>query len=253
MKTSFFILLLLLASCSKNADKTQQNTVHPPDKEPVTEESATIPGDFIIKNYSSDAVQLYLRELQQNVQHKNYNTPEIDSQHLTSTLKLLQTVYELNTPETKYIFNTRKVHARHCFSTSSILLKVDTTQPEIKQLAARKIPTGNRMLDNILSKYQFDSVRLVYGYPQFNWLTINTTQSLNTIPIVDELKQLPFILTAERNGGCIDGDDIVLAREQDAVKIIFSEGGGDCPAGCTFRKYWDFRVKNGVAVYLGAH
>ncbi|MBO9594288.1 MAG: hypothetical protein J7599_15390 [Niabella sp.] len=227
------------------------NACQKPAHTDLDHENAVLAGEFITKNYSGDAIQLYLRELRQNTQHKNYNNPAIDSQELVSMLKIFQAVYDLNTPETKYIFNTRKLHSKHCFSTGSIILKVDTAQPEIKQLAAGKIPTGNPDLDKILLKYQFDSVRLAYGYPQITWLTINTAQRLNTIPIVNELKQVPSILIAEQNGGCIDGDDIAFSKEQGGVKITFSEGGGDCPSGCTFRKYWDFRVKNGIATYLG--
>lgn len=238
------LFVLFVAALANACQKPTQADLNP--------ENAVIAGDFITKNYSSDAVQLYLRDVQ-NAQHNNHNNPAIDSQQLAFTLKIFQAVYDLNTPETQYIFNTRKIHSRHCFSAGSILLKVDTAQPEIKQLAAGKIPTGNPVLDNILLKYQFDSVRLAYGYPQFNWLSINTSKLLNTLPILNELKQIPSILIAEQNGGCLDGDNIVLLKEQEAIKITFSEGGGDCPAGCTFRKYWDFRVKNGTATYLGTH
>lgn len=232
------LFILLISACSKSSG--------PVIKDIVVE-------DYIRNNYYDDAIQLYLREISQNKQSSAYNTAEIDTAKVFDILQLLQAVHSLNTEETKYIFENRKIHALQCIGTHSIALEVDTEQSGIKQLAKGIIPTCNAPLDTILIKYGFNSVHLSYGYPNFNWLSINTLKTLNLYPVIEDLKKISFIMFAENNGGCFDGDNIKLIQENNSVKIVFSQGDGDCPAGCIIRKYWEYRIKNGIATYLGSY
>lgn len=163
----------------------------------------------------------------------------------------MQSVYNLNTAETDYIFNTRKIHTKFCYGTSYIILKVDTNKPDIKNLAAGIIPTGNSQLDDILNAYGFAEVDLEYGYPDFNWLGIITPQKLNLIPVVSKLKTISSFSIVETGAGCFDGNDITITTTNGQANINFSEGGGDCPSGCTYRKTWKFSVSNGIAKYIG--
>lgn len=72
------------------------------------------------------------------------------------------------------------------------------------------------------------------------------------IPVEKDFNNLPSILIAEFNKGCIgDGNNITLERKDDDSAIItFSIGSGDCPAGCIYHKYWEFEVVNGIAKFI---
>ena len=71
------------------------------------------------------------------------------------------------------------------------------------------------------------------------------------IPVENEFADVESIVVAEFNKGCIgDGNTITLTRNEDSAIITFSIGSGDCPAGCIYHKYWEFKVSNGVATFV---
>ncbi len=207
---------------------------------------------FIINNYYYDAKLLYSAEIYQDSTHFNRNNPIIDTSEITKILKIIQTVYNLNSPESETVFNTYKIHARLCTSFNSIYLKVQTNLPEIMNLSKGIIPTGNQQLDRLLDTYKFDSVRTFHSYPNFPWLTIFSKGEYNLLPIVSKFNKVPsIILTDWENGPCIgDGNTFSLTRFKDFAQIIFSIGDGDCPAGCIYHKYWEFQVKDNKAIFI---
>lgn len=208
-------------------------------------------GNFIIENYSNDAKQLYYEEILSNENHFNYNNPILDTVEVNNILKIIQAVYNSNSSYRNEVFNDYSIHTRYCNSLNSIILKVQTSSSEIVNLVNGIIPTGNTELDNILQTYEFDSLSTSYSYPNFPWLTIYTSKEYNMIPIAEELNNIPSIVLAEMNNGCIgDGNNISLKRSGDYAIITFSIGSGDCPAGCIYHKYWEFKVVNDYAEFL---
>ena len=232
MRTFIFSLIIVLTFVSCSDDNSHEG------------DNCTI-SEFIIENYRDDAVQLYLHEIHNNPNHPNYNIVDIDESEVNQILSIIQSVYNLNIPERDTVFEVYDIPARLCYATSYLQLKVDPQNSAIQNLAANQIPTGNQALDSFLNTYGFDSVDLSYDYPQFPWLSIISTQELNLLPLEDEVTNLEGILMAEMNAGCVgDGNTIQIDREQSPTKITFSIGEGDCPAGCIYKKFWEFSVDN---------
>lgn len=232
-----FFLLITAASCEKELPLN-------PDNVPI--------GAFIKDNYLDDARQLYLREILEDPTHPNYNEAVLDTNEINEILGIFQLVYNLKSPVRDTVYDIYKIHALPCYGLQSIVLKVDVTAPEIIHLANGQIPTGNNSLDNILIKYEFDSVRLSYSYPDFPWLSINTKSSFNLKPIIKAIEEVPSVIMAENNGGCFDGNDINLERNSNKATISFSIGRGDCPAGCIYRRSWIFHIENNRVEYIKA-
>jgi hypothetical protein len=207
---------------------------------------------FIKNNYSRDAKLLYCLEIVHDSTHFNRNNPVIDTSEVSEILKIIQAVYDLNTEESRIVFDTYKIHSRICLAFNNIYLKVQTDQPAIVNLSKEIIPTGNQQLDAILGTYGFDSVRTFNGYPGFPWLTIYSKNEYNLLPIVSMFRKIPSILLTDwEEGSCIgDGSTISLTRFKDSAKIIFGIGNGDCPAGCIYHKYWEFEVKESKATFI---
>ncbi len=202
---------------------------------------------YIQEAYFDDAVELYIREILANPKHFNYNNPELDEMELNKILSVFQAVRNLQIPETDTVFNFYNIHALKCNGTKSIVMHVNTEAPEIIRLANGEIPTGNEQLDYLLETYKFDSVHTSYSYPKFAWLSVNTDNTYNLLPIIKEFEKIPSIVLAENNGGCFDGNNIKLERGNNKTTIDFSIGRGDCPAGCIYRKHWVFEVQYGLA------
>jgi len=204
-----------------------------------------------IEDYYADAKQLYFDEIIKNDNHPNFNNPELDEKEIDKIFKIIQAVYNSNSLERDTVFDIYRIHGFYCYSFNSIFLNVNAELPSIKNLSQGIIPTGDEMLDNVLAAYSFDSVRVYYTYPRFPWLTVFTKKEYNMIPVAKEFNELESVLLADFDKGCMgDGNTITLIRDEDSATITFSIGRGDCPAGCIYRRYWEFKVSGGVAEFI---
>lgn len=186
--------------------------------------------------------------------HPNRNNPVLNQNEIEKILKIIQAVYNSDSPARDSVFNKYEIHARYCYSFNSVSLRVKPNEPGVVKLAKDEIPTGEESLDEVLNRYSLDSVKTAYSYPDFPWLTIFTSEEYNMIPISKELEKIPSIEIAEFSRGCIgDGSNISLIRNKSSAIITFSIGHGDCPAGCIYHKYWEFIVKNGEAKFVRAY
>lgn len=240
MNRIIYFLIILTLSCEIGDEPIEYNEI---ELKP-----------FIINNYTDDAKQLYMHEIFNNVNHSNYDNPELDNNEVDKILKIIQLVYDSNSVARDSVFDIHKIHARYCYSFNSIMLKVNAELPEIKKLSNNIFPTGNADLDKILSKYKIDSVKTAYSYPKFNWLTVYTKNEYNVMPIANELDNLSSILIADFNKGCVGGGNTInLHRNDSMATITFSIGWGDCPAGCIYHKYWEFKVTNKRAEFIRSY
>ncbi|UCS92336.1 hypothetical protein KZP23_16735 [Echinicola marina] len=244
MKTYFYLLILsiLMFSCIDNN----------PDEESIY--NGIMVEDYILENYYDDAVQLYLEEIYTNEGHFNYNKHELQESEIQKILKIIQAVYNLDVPERDTVFNIHGIHGYYCNSYNSLTIKVDPSLPEMEKLSNDVIPTGNSTLDELLEKYDYDSTRTSYSYPDFPWMTIFFKGTYNMLPIGNEFEQLDGILDVSGFRGCVgDGNTIEVFRGRSSAKIVFSIGWGDCPAGCIHYRYWEFEVRNGMAKFLKSY
>lgn len=206
---------------------------------------------FIVENYTNDVKLLYFDEVFSDSTHINFSNPVLDTTQYTQILKIIQAVYNLDSPERDLVFLTHNIHARYCYSFNSFYMKVNPEASEIQNLVNGIIPTGNEMLDNLLTVYQIDSVRTSYSYPTFPWFSLFSSEEYNMIPIAKQFEETEPVLLAEINYGCAgDGNTILLNRKNDKqATITFSVGSGDCPSGCINRKSWEFEVINNRALF----
>jgi len=237
-----FIITVSLSSCEKEPE-----TVLSHDQIKL---DAVKLDPFIVTNYYKDAKLLYVNEIFQDSSHFNRNNPVLDTSEITQVLKIIQTVYDLNSLESKDIFDVHKIHPRICINLNYIWLEVQTTAPEIINLSKGIIPTGNPNLDKLLSTYEFKSVKPLLI---INSLLIYFEKEYNLIPIANEFLKIPSIISNIWDSCAGDGNDIKLTRYQESAKIIFSIGEGDCPVGCLYHKYWEFQVANNKAIFLRSY
>ncbi len=244
MKKLFYFAtaFLFLFSCTKNSPK------NPPPCRNI------IPIDtFIANHYTDDSKDLYLSEIYNDSSHFNFNNPVLDPVELQDVLGIIQAVYNLQSTESKAVFNQYKIHSRLCNLSHTVSIGVNVSATEIINLANNKIPTGNVLLDNILSTYHFDSVSHMFSIydSTLPYLRIYTPNIYNLNPIINQLKTISTITMSEIGGRCYgDGDRIIMNRYTDSTLIDFSYGWGDCPSGCMSRYGWLFKVKCGVASFV---
>ena len=244
MKRIFLLplILIFLFSCDK----------YEPD--PIAESPNFLLDTFIVNNYKYDAIQLYLEDVSSDTTNPQYNNPELDSTKIDEILKIIQAVYNVNSIVRDTIFNIYQIHKTFCYSYNHISLKVDTNSPEISNMVNGIIPTGDVDLDYLLTTFRFDSIRTFYGYPDFPWLTLFSKGEYNMIPVGSMFNQIPSIIIADVAEGCFPGAEgvtnISYTKYSNYSTIIFSQGFGDCPAGCFYHERWEFEVSNNKAEFI---
>ena len=233
MKTtlySSFALIIVFCSCEKQ-------------QEPLIDLASVQLDTFIVNHYTKDAKLLYYNEIYSDINHINRNNPTFDASEINNILKLFQVVYNLDSPESKAVFQTHKIHVFCGFSFNQIDLRVDPNLPDIKNMINKTLPTGNQTLDSLLTTCKFDSIVKDRSYPECTWFNLYSREELNMIPVVKRFNENPSINLAvivNRCGG--DGPTINLTRTDNSAILTFIYAWGDCPAGCGNAKYWEFKI-----------
>jgi hypothetical protein len=121
-----------------------------------------------------------------------------------------------------------------------------------------RLRTGNSMLDALLAQFELSGVRLaIRATPEdpasWYWLTFDgPIQTARLAAAMMDL-QIADIMHAEPNSIFGDGDDIRATQTGSDWTIVFIDGEGDCPAGCTNRTRTRVLVDSaGQAHLLGA-
>ncbi|MEA1986820.1 MAG: hypothetical protein U9N76_04970 [Candidatus Marinimicrobia bacterium] len=203
--------------------------------------------DSVLYNYYDDAMELYFREIKSDSTHPNFNNPIFDTTEIEKKLKIIQAVYDSDSPQRNIVFETYDIHASTSLDFKSILASVDTGATEIKNLINGNIPTGNDDLDSILIEFHFDSIYAFHIIPS---IVLYSSEKYNMLPIIEQLENIPSIIYAEPNYYNGDGNNITLNSDANSPKITFSHGYGDCPSGCINRDYWEFQIIGSEAEFI---
>ncbi|MCK4412542.1 MAG: hypothetical protein KAY32_03255 [Candidatus Eisenbacteria sp.] len=100
------------------------------------------------------------------------------------------------------------------------------------------LTVGDAYLDSLSAMFRLVGIEELFS----DWFLLTFAHSLN-IPYVAELYDRSFpIIYAEPNYTIGDGDRIYLFNKSNVWHLVFSEGGGDCPSGCTWRTYYYLEV-----------
>ena len=208
----------------------------------IVPSSCTAP-DSIIKKYKEDADRLAVRKFYR----RNYlekDTVLIPKAHSDTVLNALLAVYNATSiPARDTVTGIYKVHTSRNLTLNQIELGADSSQPWMHQLKLGIIPTGTAPIDSFLFHYHFDTV--VHYYPNFinkDVVLLGTDSNYNIKPLIPIANTLQGVIQAYEAPLFGDGNDITDSIFSDHIELVYSVGWGDCPAGCTFRRYWKFNV-----------
>lgn len=134
-----------------------------------------------------------------------------------------------------------RIRARADFVPRDLLVTVNPGTPWIADWKNGTLATGETALDALLAEYGITSVRLLADYGDGGaTLVLRFGQTLNMKALKDLVQAAsPRITAAEPNGIAGDGDNITFRNTGGVKTYTFSQGWGDCPAGCIDRHYWD--------------
>jgi hypothetical protein len=207
-------------------------------------QSSCIAADSILARYQDDADRLTLRKIYR--QGLTYiDSVTIPQSHADTVLNALIAVYNATTlPARDSVVSIFDIHTFPEPILNGFNIAADSTLQWMQQLKLGNIPTGYAAIDNVIATYDL-SVQsyLTFGnsYPWHD-VVFTSDNNYNFQPLTADLTTIPGVYASEPNSSIGDGNNISDSVYIDHVELIYSHGWGDCPSGCTARRFWKFNV-----------
>ncbi len=219
-------------------------------------QSSCIATDSILARYQDDADRLTLRKIYR--QGLTYiDSVTIPQSHADTVLNALIAVYNATTlPARDTVVSIFDIHTFPEPILNGFNIAADSTLPWMQQLKLGNIPTGYATIDNVIATYGLNvQSYLTFGnsYPWHN-VVFTSDNNYNFMALTADLATIPGVYESEPNFAFGDGNNISDSIYNDHVELIFSLGWGDCPSGCTARRFWKFNVYYDCSVeYVGSY
>ena len=200
--------------------------------------------------YREDATRLALRDLL-NGGFTEITIPNEPVQLYYDALVLVYNATILPARDT--VADVYRIHTFPSPTTRSLLLELFGTEAWVQRLARREVPTGEPTVDSLLARYAL-SVGSVYTMHDGDILiTLGPPQPLNVQALALLFRGITGVRFSEPNGFFGDGNNIAGSVSESRVLLDYSVGSGDCPSGCTGRRFYHFAAHpDGTVEYLGA-
>lgn len=213
----------------------------------------TLP-DSVRAAYAEDAGRLALRRLQTTLDPA-IDQIELPADLVASLYDALARVY--NATELAARDSVVTVYHIHTFPIPDVM-RLDLTLAGAADwtLAWKRGErlTGNPAVDSLMVRWDLGLDRF-YDLTSldFDLATLHAAAPLNMFALATQFAPIAGVLHAEPTSWVGDGNDITAIQESEAWVLDYSAGLGDCPAGCTERRFWTFRVAgDGSVAFLGA-
>jgi len=200
--------------------------------------------DSIIKKYKADADRLALQEIYQK-SLSYVDSIEIPQEHSDSMLNALIAVYNASSiPEADTIVKIFNIHTFPDPIINTIFVSADSNLVWMQKLRNNNIPTDNSTIDSLMILYDLS----VYGYQthfglfEYHTVVFITDSNYNTYALAEVFKKIPGVYSSYPPIMEGDGSNISALIYPAYTELVYSMGWGDCPCGCTERRYWKFNV-----------
>ena len=193
--------------------------------------------------YRDDAARLAVRRLIAT-DHRARDDVRIPEDLVASIYSALIHVYNATALAARdSVVELYRIHSFPVPSVRRLSLGVNREVPWVQALRRGEHPTGNPEFDALVETYGLTLERY-YDLSSlgFDLAAMPSREPLNMQALTPLFQPIEGVVHAGP-GGCMgDGNDIVATMESEAWRLDYSVGFGDCPAGCTERHTWTFRI-----------
>ncbi len=199
--------------------------------------------DSIIAKYKTDAYRMTLRRLLRNGS-TFIDTISIPKNITDTTLNALIAIYNAtNLAARDTIVKTNPVHSFPTPDLNSINISADSNLIWMQNIRKGISTTGNSTIDSLLNKYKLKlQYYSAYKFWPYHSLTLVSDSQYNILAMTKIFKGISGVYYSNPYSIAGDGNNITDSIYSDHIEIIYSIGWGDCPAGCTERRFWKFKV-----------
>lgn len=200
--------------------------------------------------YLEDANRLALRDLLAG----GYDDIPIPRDAVQPYYDALVSVYNAGQlPARDTVVDVYSIHTFPYPTTRSLMLWLFMSEEWVLRLAGGEVPTGEPQVDSLLARYSLSVKGVHLLYEGDVLMTLEPPEPLNVNALAPLFRGIPGVRYSDPNGAGGDGNDIAGSIEPSRVRLDYSVGSGDCPAGCINRRFYRFAVNfDGTVEYLGA-
>lgn len=237
MKNLFYIItaLILFSSCEKSTIS--------PDENPLLGERKNCEQSEQVKElYATDAAKLALELMKSD--DVITSSIQIPVDYYQQAMDALMVVYNATDIEARNtVIETYNVHALP--TPNRFMISLDTAYPWTNNWIHGNAKTGNNTIDQLLEN---NNIEVVEYFSFIETVVLEAKSPINTAAFLSALNEIGGIKRVEYEQTSGDGNDIEVRVFDDYLEMTYSVGYGDCPSGCRFRTYWQFKVFNDCTI-----
>ncbi len=238
-----FTILLFLSAILFIGCAPTDNVIEDPDDIIAVSSSCTA-NSTIKELYIKDAERMALRIILSDANHPWKDSVVIYRPQVGEILQGLLAVHNgFNMPYRDTVIAVYGIHSHEDIVLDRLLVEVDQSFNWVQQWKLGNQISGNNTVDNIMDKYGL-TLDNYYQWSIGDYAMVKSSESLNLNALAKVFESVPGVLSAEVDAVIGGGNDITYINhpEDNYKEYIYSVGYGDCPAGCTKRRYYRFHV-----------
>jgi len=240
MRVSFLIAAaVMLAACdTATAPRSMQSSV----------DDSRLPADRRAA-YFDDASRVALRDLVAT----GFREIRIPQEAVQPYYNALVSVYNAAAlPARDTVVDVYRIHTFALPATRSLYLVVGLNEVWAHRLTHDSLPTGNILVDRLVTDFALSVDIVDTLFTGDLLIVLRSAEPLNMAALAPQFRQASGVHSANPDTRIGDGNDIGGERD-DATRLAYSVGYGDCPAGCIARRFYHFAIHDdGTVEYLGA-
>ena len=209
--------------------------------------------DSVKEKYVNDADRMALRYIYRH-NLPDTSKPEIPKQYSHPFLDALIAVYNANgLAESDTVTKIHKLHTfpgydfyhnQHSYLLDKFRISSDTVTPWMQKLQNHILTTGHPLIDSLITTYglTIDDLNSMFGNKMVRFQTDTNYNIPYIIKDLDTISGMDFASTISY---MMETNNIYVTDYSPAssvIRLLYSHGWGDCPSGCMYRRYWEFKV-----------
>ncbi len=217
-----------------------------------TVQSTCVAHDSIKVLYQTDADRLTVKNI--FATNSTYKDSIVIQEELSERiLNALIAIYNVpNIPERDEVIDDFDLHTQIIPSLKFFFVKADPNEIWIQNIQNDIIPTGNNKIDSLSNVFglSIDSYNSFGNSEIYHSVTFKSNSNLNLKPLSVLFTTVSGVFSSDLKNDVATGvfDSIGVSLTPNYVELIYSHGWGDCPSGCMYRKFYNFKVYNDCSV-----
>jgi|AntRauTorcE11898_2_1112593.scaffolds.fasta_scaffold36877_2 hypothetical protein len=178
------------------------------------------------------------------INEENNTQIELPSELIDMLYNGLLHIYKSDIEEAQEVTKDYEIHRTVLAGASRRLyLRIDKDQGWARAWLNDILITGNAGIDQLIKEYNLqliDAIEL-FTEPDVS-AKFKTKKPYNQFALASLFNSRDDVENAGANINIADGDNIEVAMGDNHIQYLFSDGFGDCFAGCIKHYYWSFNV-----------